>query len=81
MKFARICIALAAIMAVGSFSRPVSRQLPAALDRYLTALPAMSLIPFAPLYLGSFPLRSTVTSRLYRPCRVLTAECSFRTPV
>ncbi len=26
----------------------VSRQLPAALDRYLTALPAMSLIPVAP---------------------------------
>src|SRR6202011_5003934 len=26
---------------------------PAALDRYLAALPAMSLIPFAPLYLGS----------------------------
>jgi len=28
--------------------RLVSRQLPAALDRYLTALPAMSLIPSAP---------------------------------
>ena len=26
----------------------VSRQLPAALDRYLTALPAMSLVPVAP---------------------------------
>jgi hypothetical protein len=28
--------------------RFVSRQLPAALDRYLTALPAMSLAPVAP---------------------------------
>jgi len=28
--------------------RFVSWQLPAALDRYLTALPAMSLAPFAP---------------------------------
>jgi len=29
----------------------------------------MSLIPFAPLYLGCFPQRSTATSRLHRPCR------------
>jgi len=33
MKFARTCIVLAAIIALGSFSRLVSRQLPAALDR------------------------------------------------
>jgi hypothetical protein len=32
----------------------VSRQLPAALDRYLTALPAMSLVPIAP-FLSSQP--------------------------
>ena len=32
----------------------VSRQLPAALDRYLTALPAMSLVPVAP-FLSSQP--------------------------
>src|SRR5437588_754097 len=42
---------------------------PAALDRYLAALPAMSLIPFAPLYLSCFPQRSTATSRRCRPCR------------
>ena len=30
----------------------VSRLLPARLDRYLTALPAMSLAPVAPLYLA-----------------------------
>ena len=34
--------------AVRASSGFVSRQLPAALDRYLTALPAMSLIPVAP---------------------------------
>jgi hypothetical protein len=34
--------------------RFVSRQLPAALDRYLTALPAMSLAPFAP-FLSAHP--------------------------
>jgi hypothetical protein len=42
---------------------------PAALDHYLVALPAMSLIPVAPLYLGCLPQRSTTTSWLYRPCR------------
>src|SRR5438477_12562005 len=42
---------------------------PAALDRYLAALPAMSLIPFAPLYLSCFPQRSTATSRRCQPCR------------
>ena len=41
----------------------VSQLLPAALDRYLAALPAMSLIPFAPLYLSCFPQRSIAGPR------------------
>ena len=32
---------------------------PAALDRYLAALPAMSLIPFAPFAVASLPLHRT----------------------
>ena len=37
---------------------------PAALDRYLAALPAMSLIPFAPLKLARLPAHSSLPSRL-----------------
>jgi hypothetical protein len=51
----------------------VSRQLPAALDRYLTALPAMSLAPVAPLYLArsrsARPLPHGFAGRVARPSR------------
>src|SRR5213083_1890734 len=41
---------------------------PAALDRYLAASPAMSLIPFAPLYLGTSRRTRPLPSRRCRPC-------------
>ena len=54
---------------------------PAALDRYLAALPAMSLIPFAPLYLGcarsARPLPRGFTGHVAHPIRSILLPSSF----
>jgi hypothetical protein len=47
----------------------VSRSLPLGSTATLAVLPAMSLIPSAPLYLGSSRSARPLPSRLYRPCR------------
>jgi len=54
---------------------------PAALDRYLAALPAMSLIPFAPLYLGcarsARPLPRGFTGHVAHPIRSILLSYSL----
>ena len=48
--------------APGGSIRLLPTLTPARLDRYLAALPAMSLIPVAPLKLVRFPTRSPTPS-------------------